>query len=215
MANIDHIDQLIKNYNNPPKKFADVSARAAFIKNILEEIINQCDNYISSIPLEDRTRTNESIEQWEERLSLMHPNLLSILKIQKKAVSLLYLPEAETDAKARWKLLKEIFNLGSGHGKRLDEKYWRELKYIGEMAIVHWVMESNYESQKEKLSFSETIQRDKAKVGIDKQTVNYFNKPEDYQVHFDDYGKMYFNNQILDTTQEQDRILKKVSVFSL
>lgn len=206
---INQLNQLLKNYDNPKQKFTDTRERYEFNRAILEEIIEACEKYITAIPPEKRERKNESDMEWSSRLSVQHPNLLRILEIEKQAVSLGYLPEAETDAKARWQLLKEIFNLNSVPGKPLDEEYWGEFKFNGEMAIVNWLMESNYESTNVKLSFYETVEKDQKRIGIGKQAIKYFERPEDYEVTFDNNGKMYFDGSLLDTKHGSGTNIKR------
>lgn len=199
-STINQLNKLLQLYNYPNSKFKTDEERAEYKQSILGEIIELCEQFITNIPVEERSMRSDSIDVWHERLCVEHPNLLTILEIEKQAVSKYYLPEAETDAKARWLLLKEIFDLDSGPGKPLQEEYWGELKFHGEVAIVNWLKESNYESKNAKLSLYEVLKKDQKTVGVDKQAVSYFENPKAFETHFDNAGNIYFKGKLLDTS---------------
>lgn len=214
-STIKQLNKLLHLYNSPNTKFNTAQERAEYNQGILEEIIELCEQFITNIPVEERSMRSDSIDVWYESLCVDHPNLLTILEIEKQAVSKYYLPEAETDAKARWLLLKEIFGLDSGSGKPLEEEYWGELKFNGEVAIVNWLKEANYESKNAKLSLYEVIQKDQKTVGVDKQAVSYLENPKDFITRFDNAGNIYFKGKLLDTSRASgSNIQSGVCIFA-
>lgn len=159
-------------------------------KKYLSLIIDLCEKYFTSIPLERRLNKEDYYQPWEEALPEW-PHAMQILEIQKKAVSLLFLPDATNDAQARWKLLSEILGPTPGGkvGKALDKNYFKEFKFKGNEGIYAWII--GYSQATNLLSYRESISRGQ------KTIITYLDNPEDYLVSFNE-SKLFYRGKPLD-----------------
>lgn len=194
---LENINQLLSDYSHNQKNNQAT-------KKILENIIDLCEHYIVSIPKELRT----TLDSDKEKQLLKWPHLMRVLEIQKKAVSLLLLPQAENEAQARWEVLSNIFGLSetsaSGkHGKRLENEYWTEARYQGNIAAYQWATNSSAElARMARLwSYQELLEENQNRSVIDKEYVNYFDNPDAHLTQFKD-GKVYSKQgELLDTSK--------------
>lgn len=186
VLDINSLNKALKTYAEDPSK------------ENLTAIISAAENFIRSIP--EHIRIKSSDQTWEEILSAW-PDAIPIRNIQKKAVELLYLPEAENSAKARWQMLRELFisNSDSGQSKILEEEYWPEFKFRGQMAIANWIRDSSYEALNKFNTFHEAIEADKNRRGLTKLTIKYFKDPSKYEIQLKN-GKAYQARDLLDTS---------------
>ncbi len=156
-------------------------------KGQLQEIINDCDKYIESIPLRLRTK--------------QYSKAVAVLAIQKQAVRYFYLPEAKTPAKAYVHLLRDYF-FGANRigdptvplGKHMELEYFSEFRYQGDTRIRDWLRREVEKSGKFR-SLQEIMQEEPDPSQLPPLY------PEDVkanQVSIRE-GLLYFQNTLLDT----------------
>lgn len=216
---ISAINQALEEYNT-----AYASEINKDIKELLlNEVIEMCEEYMETIPIQDRERKVGDKRSLKDMLSKAWPLAVPVINLQKKAVSLLYLPDAESDAKARWQLIRGLLvDRGSqptGYGKILDEKYWGEFKFEGDTFIADWIQESSdvYEYSKDTLySLSELCYHHEKEVSmIDIAYVDYLKDDrkstlEDYRLtpNENDKGKFDFGEKLIDTTNSYGKDIR-------
>lgn len=167
-------------------------------KENLNSIIDACESYIKTIPQTERTKFSD--DTWENVLKEW-PDVIAIRDIQKKAVALLFLPEADTLAKARWQLLKNLIKPASNVTvslKLLDEEFWSEFKFCGKPWIACWLMDNSYEDRIKFRTFRELIANEAAKNSFDSSHVDYIEDPSIYQINFKQ-GKVHQAGILFDT----------------
>lgn len=95
-------------------------------------------------------------------------HVLKVRQIQKQAVSRFYLPEAENDTTARYKLLMKLAldnpeMAGEKTGLMVDKAYWAEIKFQGKLSIHYWLNNGQDEMDESLFSFKEVLESESKK----------------------------------------------------
>ncbi|MCL9683684.1 hypothetical protein [Legionella maioricensis] len=210
------LNELIIQYNNSNDYNEDNSGADKTIINvdILEKIIDLSEDYITSIPIEERSSfLNEQDPRYLQLLTKF-PTLHQILQLEKNASELLELSKyGQTVAKARWKLLSMFFISNPANPtklpvKRLEDEYFPEFKYAGAEEKASWISAPEPFYQGSVLSLREFLQS--------MSSVIYLDNIIHYQLHFKD-GLVYSNDGLLFNTRRSIglNIQSGYSIFAL
>lgn len=194
---IDKINFAISEYNRAAKKGRP---HPKFLQNIIDSI----DIYIGKIPASVRKKSfRETDIPWEVKLE-NYPHAIEILTLQKKAVSLYFLPDADTDAEARWLLIRGLASDDSIHtpyaGKLMDPEYWDEVKYHGKRYIADWILERSHFSKHHFISFKETVEYNENLKGVPRRYVTHLDNPESFKLTRN-RGKFLFRGRPIDSSR--------------
>lgn len=179
---------LLKDINVALDAYNEAYEKGEHTTNHLNEIINACDKYITAIPYNER----HLFIMLKNKLLGKYPDLITVYTLQQKAVSHLYLPEAKTDAKARWKLIKQLTMSEDStpptqrfaKGKMLEMPYWKEIKYKGKGSVEYWIKQKP-DKMLSLFSYQEILKNEKEAKGLSKRDIAYYENPEENIIEID------------------------------